>query len=384
MLFFGDKAKKIRKSLKLTSEELAKIIGINRTTLSAWENGKWIPSEIKVRSLSRAMRVSADMVSDLEPDKPVSSANFAESLASISYLTSSNHDNYQRKIEALLTGINHINNVLKNEKIIIDALTTSLSSIFYIKDTNMKYILTNHLFQKNILLNKRVSVLNKSDYDFFPGTEAKSNDEEDRQVIISGKPVLNKEAYIPGTRKKKWGLISKIPIVDSEGKIEGLIGSIIDITERKAAEEALHKQKVELEKQNQELNRVHAELEISRAKYYDLYNLAPMGYFTLDQEGSILEANLISSSMLSTMRDSLIGQSFSNYIVPEDKDIYYLHAKRLLSSGVYQEFKIRLLTKDGTIFWVNMTLTPMQHTVDKRSCLATISEKTDTNKRRKI
>jgi hypothetical protein len=48
---------------------------------------------------------------------------------------------------------------------------------------------------------------------------------------------------------------------------------------------------IELEMQNEELRRAQTELDASRARYFDLYDLAPVGYFTLSEQGFILEAN---------------------------------------------------------------------------------------------
>jgi len=57
---------------------------------------------------------------------------------------------------------------------------------------------------------------------------------------------------------------------------------------------------IELEMQNEELRRTQAELEISRERYFDLYDLAPVGYFTLNEMGFILEANLAGAKLLET------------------------------------------------------------------------------------
>ncbi|MEI6056530.1 MAG: PAS domain-containing protein [Lentisphaerota bacterium] len=236
MEFYGDKAKTIRKKSKFTLDELARKMAIFRTTLGAWENGKRSPSEIKIRSLAKALNVSVDQISNIKSDKPVSPTNFAQSIASFISPTNENKNNHQNTIRSVFAGINSITIELGNAKILIDSLTTSLASIFYIKDIKLKYILANHLFLDYLSLNKNHSVFNKTDYEFFPASEAKENDEEDRQVLLSGETVINKERHIPGSRKKRWGLISKIPVFDNEGKISGIVGSFTDITERKKQE----------------------------------------------------------------------------------------------------------------------------------------------------
>jgi PAS domain-containing protein len=90
---------------------------------------------------------------------------------------------------------------------------------------------------------------------------------------------------------------------------------------------------IELEMQNEELRRAQGELEASRARYFDLYDLAPVGYFTLSEQGLILEANLAGAGLLGVGRSTLVKQPLSRFIFHEDQDIYYLHCKRLLETG---------------------------------------------------
>ena len=67
---------------------------------------------------------------------------------------------------------------------------------------------------------------------FFINQEAKKNTEEDLKVINTGTPIIDQEDYIPGSRKKKIGLISKIPVYNNKNEIFAIIGFFIDITER--------------------------------------------------------------------------------------------------------------------------------------------------------
>ncbi len=90
---------------------------------------------------------------------------------------------------------------------------------------------------------------------------------------------------------------------------------------------------IELEIQNEELRRAQAELDAARAKYFDLYDLAPVGYCTLSEKGLILEANLTAAELMGVARSALVKQPLARFILSEDQDIYYRHRKQLFESG---------------------------------------------------
>jgi two-component system cell cycle sensor histidine kinase/response regulator CckA len=129
------------------------------------------------------------------------------------------------------------------------------------------------------------------------------------------------------------------------------------------ARQTLHELRVhqiELELQNEELRRAQLDLEVLRARYFDLYDLAPVGYFTLNEMGFIMEANLMASELLRTTRISLINKPLSGFIIPKDQDIYYKHRIRLFEKNAPQQCELRLVKKDGSRFWARLDSTVIQ------------------------
>ena len=108
---------------------------------------------------------------------------------------------------------------------------------------------------------------------------------------------------------------------------------------------------IELEMQNEELRRVQCELEASRARYFDLYDLAPVGYCTVSEKGLILEANLTAADLLGMPRGGLLKQPLTRFILPDDQDIYYRHRKALFETGTPQTCELQMRRHDGSPFW---------------------------------
>ncbi|MHB0878176.1 MAG: PAS domain-containing hybrid sensor histidine kinase/response regulator [Anaerolineae bacterium] len=124
-----------------------------------------------------------------------------------------------------------------------------------------------------------------------------------------------------------------------------------------AARQVLHELRVhqiELEMQNEELRRAQEALEASRERYFDLYDLAPVGYATLSEQGLILEANLTAATLLGVARGVLPKQRLARFIFRDDQDAYYLHRKRLFGSGAAQVCELRMVRADGAQFWARL------------------------------
>ncbi|MEI6155124.1 MAG: PAS domain S-box protein, partial [Deltaproteobacteria bacterium] len=114
---------------------------------------------------------------------------------------------------------------------------------------------------------------------------------------------------------------------------------------------------IELEMQNEELRQTRMKAEAARVRYFDLYDMAPVGYFTLSEKGLILEANLTIAALMGVSRLDLVGQPLSRFIVKEEQASYYLHRKLLFDTGAPQTYELRMVKKNGTSFWAYLEAT---------------------------
>lgn len=123
-----------------------------------------------------------------------------------------------------------------------------------------------------------------------------------------------------------------------------------------AAMEELRIHQIELEMQNEELQRTLLDLERSRARYFEIYELAPIGYVTLNEGGMVLQVNLHAASLLGALRDSLHGHPFFRSIFREDRHSYSLSFKRLLYTRQMQSCEVRLLRPNAPPLWVQLQM----------------------------
>ncbi|GAA5512930.1 adaptive-response sensory-kinase SasA [Deinococcus carri] len=125
---------------------------------------------------------------------------------------------------------------------------------------------------------------------------------------------------------------------------------------------------IELEHQNEELRRALLEVEEARTRYLDLFDFAPIGYFTFDRQGVIQEANLTGCHLLNVPRERLIGRRFLVFVDPDSRSHFTALLKRVFESPEKRVGELRLLRQDGSLFWgqleivaENLAGTPGQH-----------------------
>ncbi|MDP1530219.1 MAG: GGDEF domain-containing protein [Rhodoferax sp.] len=114
---------------------------------------------------------------------------------------------------------------------------------------------------------------------------------------------------------------------------------------------------IELELQNEALRQSHLALEEARARYFDLYDLAPVGYLTLGVDGLILEANLTAATLLGVDRRALVQRPLHAFVAKEDQDSFYLLCRQLRETGAPQSREVRMNCMGGRQLWVHLIAT---------------------------
>ena len=128
-----------------------------------------------------------------------------------------------------------------------------------------------------------------------------------------------------------------------------------EATQRLVRELEFHQ--IELVMQNEELRRAQVALEVERSRYVDFYDLAPVSYFTISEQELILEANLTAATMLGVARGALARQPFSRFILNQDQDIHSQHRRQFMETANPQEYDLRMVQSDGTVFWGHLMAT---------------------------
>ncbi|MEI7832198.1 MAG: PAS domain S-box protein [bacterium] len=185
---------------------------------------------------------------------------------------------------------------------------------------------------------------------------------------------------IPSNDPRVLALIQRM--VDTEDELRALLGTEIDLVIDPATgtpiffretQHALQVAHVELETQNEELRTTEEQLIGARDRYLDLYDFAPVGYFTVDDNWKIEGANLTGARLLGAERQNLLQQPLTHFIAPASQDDF--HFFRIKSPQKTATLELQLTKEDGTTFWAHFDISVMHGKTGYRLAVSDISRR---------
>ena len=135
-----------------------------------------------------------------------------------------------------------IEQALQAERNLLRNVINSLRDMVYVRDLEGCYVVTNLAHARYLGAGQPGDVVGRTPFDFLPAAHARMLDEDDRRVMETRIPVVDRIESVPasGDHGVRWFSTSKVPLFDATGEVIGVVGCFHDITEQKQAEEALH------------------------------------------------------------------------------------------------------------------------------------------------
>jgi PAS domain S-box-containing protein len=223
---------------------------------------------------------------------------------------------------------------LANERNVLRTLIDTLPDNIFIKDAESRFIISNLAHVRDLRAKTPYEIVGKTDFDIFPQELAAGFYADEQAVIRSGQPLLNREERtIDPQGKTRWVLTTKVPLRNDQGKVIGIAGINRDITERKAAEEALRE---------------------SESRYRTLFDSASDAILIHDIGGKFLEANHVACERLGYSREELLQMTPEEINSPEYAAHVAERVEELRKRG-HAFFEIAHMRKDGRVIPIELS-----------------------------
>ncbi|MBS3909631.1 MAG: PAS domain S-box protein [Actinobacteria bacterium] len=222
---------------------------------------------------------------------------------------------------------------LRENQQLLHGIIYSTSSIIFVKDTQGRFVLVNHEFEKVFKVGKE-ELLGKTDFDLFEPDIAERFAANDREIFETGQLQEFEETALHDDGVHTY-LTVKFPLRDVNGDVYALCGIATDITNRKRVEE---------------------ELKESEERFRTTFELAAVGIAHVDLEGRFIRLNKIYCDIVGYPKEELTNLRFQDITHPDDleNDLRQLRALRAGEIETYSMEK-RYIKKDGSIAWVNLS-----------------------------
>lgn len=137
----------------------------------------------------------------------------------------------------------------------------------------------------------------------------------------------------------------------------------------------LKARQIQLEMQNKTLIQSRAEVEAVLRQYSDLYDFAPVGYFTLNRDGMIRQANQVGAGLLGVEYGELIKRSFRLSVSAKSRPVFNAFFEKLLSGEGQETCELEFSKKENEMLWARMEATCFEGGNETRAMLTDITER---------
>ena len=132
--------------------------------------------------------------------------------------------------------------------------------------------------------------------------------------------------------------------------------------------------RIELDLQNDELQRTQQAMELARDRYQDLYDFAPVGYFSLSGHGLITALNLTGAAQLGVVRTALLGGRFVRHVAQHDSARWHRFALARRQSGERGSIELDMLISNGQLLPAQLEVLPMANVNDRGALRVTLTD----------
>jgi len=129
---------------------------------------------------------------------------------------------------------------LEHERTLLRTLVDNLPDFIFVKDSASRFIMDNLAHARALGARDVGEVLGKTDEDFLPEATASRHRQAEESVFRSGQPQFNvEESFADTAGIRRWFSVTRVPLRDQQGRVEGLVGIKHDMTDHKRAEQTI-------------------------------------------------------------------------------------------------------------------------------------------------
>jgi PAS domain S-box-containing protein len=211
---------------------------------------------------------------------------------------------------------------------VLDGIINAIPARVFWKDKDLVYLGCNAIFAHDAGFAGSKEIVGKDDYQMGWRDQAELYRADDRQVIDSGQPklLIEEPQTTPGGDTNVI-LTSKIPLRGSEGEIIGVLGTYMDITERKRAEKTLLEQFNFLQQ---------------------LIDSIPSPTYYRDINGVYLGCNKAFENLIATSKDKIVGHSIYELYPKDMADMFYEADNKLFQNPGAQVYEAAIDLANGS------------------------------------